>query len=225
MRIITSTANVATGCGGVTSAGRFGGSLAAQLQLLNQPIELNDVLARFNDVCVGPTAAYEIVLSPPRSWSILWGLAESETRDSLDRAHASATEATMKYVEQQLSFTARGPNSVAQLDATGLLWARFDHYADNLARPSRHAHVLIGTRVIGSDRQWGNIDPRQIQANEEAETFEAVFTGRLVGFSQEIVGLRFEHRQPSRPGELPRTEVVGIPDELITKFFGRIGRM
>ncbi|MEC3952575.1 MobF family relaxase [Nocardia sp. CDC153] len=217
--IISNIADPRSPCGGAEEPGHYGGALAASLDLLDRPVTRAEALTFFSQGHSGSRIAYEIVLSPPRSWSIIWGLGDSEVRQSLETSHAAALVYAMAYVEKELSYTRRGRNGIAQIDAS-LLWAQFDHFSDWHERPDRHAHVLISAQVLGSDGQWGQLDVRPLRRNAEAETFQAAFRSSLAQHTRRAVGLRLESRPPFEFGEEPRLEFEGVPDELIMKFFG-----
>lgn len=207
-------------CGGSEYPGRYKGALAAPLGLTHQPVTRTQALAHFGKSRNGLAIAYEVIFSPPHSWSILWGLSEPDTRQSMEAAYSAAMTQTMEYVEEQLSYTRRGRNGTAQIDAS-LLWAQFEHFSDWHERPDRHTHVLIDTKVRGSDGQWGQLDVRPLRGNAEAETFQVVFASSIARHSRETVGLSFENRPPFEPGENARFEVAGVPDTLIVEFFGQ----
>ncbi|BCK53193.1 MobF family relaxase [Nocardia wallacei] len=218
--ISTATTSVFERCMDPSAEGTFRGLLAKERGLAHREVSPWAALEGFRQTPTGTVAAYELVFSPPRSWSIVWGLADRDTDGAnLDRAHAAAVTATMEYVEHEYTYTRRGVNGVRQIDTTGLLWAQFEHFADGLGRPDRHTHAMIGARVVGSDGEWGPLDPRPLLQVEEAGLFDAYYRGRLVGFSREFVGMRFEEREPNHPGDESRLEVVGVPDELIASFF------
>lgn len=217
--ILSNVEDPRTPCGGAEYPGRFDGALAAQLDLTDEPVTRTQALSYFGQSRNGHAIAYEVIFSPPRSWSILWGICEPDVRHSMDTAYAAAITSTMKYIEENISYTRRGRNGVRQIDAD-ILWAQFEHHADPRGRPDRHTHVLIDTKVRGSDEQWGHLDVRPLRYNAEADTFQAIFKSAVTIHSRDIVGLSLEERPPFEVGEKPRLEVAGMPDELITKFFG-----
>lgn len=218
--ILSNVEDPRTPCGGAENPGRFDGALAAQLDLAYEPVTRTQALNNFSQSKKGHTIAYELIFSPPHSWSILWGLSEPDVRDSMDTAYTAAITSTMKYVEENISYTRRGRNGVRQIDAD-ILWAQFEHFSDRHRRPDRHTHVLIDTKVRGSDGQWGHLDVRPLRNNAEANTFQAVFKSAVAIHSRNAVGLSLEERPPFESGEKPRLEVAGVPDELILKFFGK----
>ncbi|MBH0775603.1 MobF family relaxase [Nocardia bovistercoris] len=207
-------------CGGAESPGHYNGALATSLGFAHQTVTRTQALTNFAQTRNGLAIAYEIVFSPPHSWSIMWGLSESDTVQLMEKAYSAAIDRTMKYVEEQLSYTRRGPNGVRQIDAS-LLWAQFEHFSDRRERPDRHTHVVIDTTVRGSDEHWGQLDVRPLRNNAEAGTFQAIFESAIAAHSSQMVGLAFEERAAFEPGEKTRFEVAGVPDELITNFFGR----
>lgn len=129
-------------CGGSEEAGEYGGALAAHLDLTGKAVTRDQALDYFGRRPDSSTIAYELIFSPPRSWSITWALAGPEVIQSLEACFAAAIAQTLDYVEKSLSYTRRGRNGIRQIDAS-ILWARFDHFSDRHERPDRHAHILI----------------------------------------------------------------------------------
>ncbi|QIS15038.1 MobF family relaxase [Nocardia arthritidis] len=209
-----------TPCGGVESPGHYKGALATSLGFADKTVTRTQALAHCAQTRNGLAIAYEIVFSPPHSWSIMWGLSESDTVQLMEKAYVAAIDRTMKYVEEQLSYTRRGLNGIRQIDAS-LSWAQFEHFSDRRERPDRHTHIIIDTTVHGSDGQWSQLDVRPLRSNAEAGTFQAIFESAIAAYSSQMVGLAFEERAAFEPGDKARFEVSGVPDELITNFFGR----
>jgi hypothetical protein len=87
-----------------------------------QPADKEE-LGRFITAASRPTqqavAGFDLVFSPARSVSTLWGLGDNDTRQVIERAHEAAIEDTVKYLETEAIATRAGRNGVAQIDVEG----------------------------------------------------------------------------------------------------------
>jgi conjugative relaxase-like TrwC/TraI family protein len=163
-------------------------------------------------------AGFDLVFTPVKSASLLWGLSSPEVRGQVEDAHHAAVGSALAWVELHASYTRTGHGGVAQVDATGLICAAFDHRESRSGDPDLHTHAAIANKVCGPDGKWRSLDARGlfalgVAASEHYNTrFEDELSRRL--------GVRFEDRADGSPNNRPVREVVGIPREL-TRHFSR----
>ena len=105
-------------------------------------------------------SGFEMVFSPPKSFSVAWGLGDVAMKDRLTAAHDEALAGTLKVMEDQYLRTRAGVAGVAQMSTRGAVAARFDHWNSRALDPHLHSHVLIANRVQGEDGKWRTIDSR-----------------------------------------------------------------
>ena len=59
-------------------------------------------------------AGYDMVFSPSKSISYLWGVSDRKVQEVIEKAQHEAIEDAMKYLENNAVFTRRGKNGSAQ---------------------------------------------------------------------------------------------------------------
>jgi conjugative relaxase-like TrwC/TraI family protein len=164
-------------------------------------------------------AGYDLVFTPVKSASLLWALGGPEVRAQVEAAHHEALGSAMGWLEQHAAFTRAGHAGVAQLDATGLICAAFDHRESRSGDPDLHTHVAVANKVCGTDGKWRSLDARNlyalgVAASERYNTrFEDALARRL--------GVAFAERPGGTRGKRPVREIVGIPEQLIGHFSRR----
>ncbi len=166
-----------------------------------------------------PVAGYDLVFTPVKSASVLWALADPETRQAVEDAHHEAVRNTLGWIEREAAFTRVGHAGIAQIDTTGLVAAAFDHRESRAGDPDLHTHIAVANKVCGVDGKWRSLDARVLHAlgvaaSERYNTrFEDAMARRL--------GVEFEERGDTDPGKRPVREIVGVPRELIAHFSKR----
>ncbi|WP_460819418.1 MobF family relaxase [Nocardioides korecus] len=164
-------------------------------------------------------SGFDLVFTPVKSVSILWGLSSPETRSQVEDAHHAAVASAMNWVQTHAAFTRTGHAGVAQIDATGLICAAFDHRESRAGDPDLHTHVAVANKVCGSDGRWRSLDARGlfglgVAASEHYNT-------RLEDELARRLGVEFQERSGRSRNKRPVREVVGIPQQLITHFSRR----
>jgi len=164
-------------------------------------------------------AGYDLVFTPVKSASLLWALGGPEVRQAVEDAHHEAVASALGWIEQHAAYTRSGHGGAAQIDATGLVCAAFDHRESRSGDPDLHTHVAVANKVCGVDGKWRSLDARilyalGVAASERYNTrFEDAMARRL--------GVVFEERPGGAAGKRPVREIVGVPHELIRHFSRR----
>lgn len=116
----------------------------------------SDVLGRRYDVKDGydKVTGWDLTVSAPKSFSVLWAVAEPEVAKVLDQIHAAALRETIAYLEDHAAFSRTGRGGTAQVDTKGLMIARFEHRTSRAMDPQRHSHLLVSNRVRCTDGVW-----------------------------------------------------------------------
>ncbi|MFG3339500.1 MobF family relaxase [Glycomyces sp. NPDC048151] len=165
-------------------------------------------------------AGYDLVFSPVKSVSILFGIHPDErVRAEVKAAHDAAVASVIAMLEQHAAFTRSGVGGVAQIETTGLIAAAFDHFDSRAGDPDLHTHLAVVNKVQGRDGKWRSLDGSALYALGVAasETYnsaiEAEMTARL--------GVVFADRPgPVRNGR-PVREIVGIDERVVKHFSAR----
>lgn len=165
-----------------------------------------------------PVAGYDLVFTPVKSVSVLWGLGDERTQREIGAAHQAAWHAALAWLETEAAVTRVGAGGVAQVDTRGLVATAFDHIDSRAGDPNLHTHVAISNKVQGLDGKWRSLDGRVVHAlgvaaSERYNTMlEVELTRRL--------GVEFVE-QPTVRDRRPVREIAGIPAALREEFSSR----
>jgi hypothetical protein len=105
-------------------------------------------------------AGYDLVFTPSKSISVLWGLGDPATRVAITQAHTEAWRNTLAWIESEGALTRAGAGGVRQIDTHGLTAVAFDHLDSRTGDPNLHTHVAVSTKVCGVDGGWRALDGR-----------------------------------------------------------------
>ena len=175
---------------------------------------LSDEKRKGREAVVG----WDCVFTPQKSVSILWGLGDDELRRVIWRCHEDAVAEVLERMEDNYALARRGKGGTKLIDAQGLTYAKFQHYDNRTGDMNPHTHVVVSSRVLGSDGKWSSLRAQAlIKATVSLSCeYNAALTGKL----KRELGLRFEERIRTR-GKEPVLEVVGISDDMIKTFSRR----
>jgi len=187
-----------------------------------QPADKEE-LGRFITAATRPTqqavAGFDLVFSPAKSVSVLWGLGDDDTRKVIEKAQESAIADTVLYLEREAIATRAGTNGVAQIDVEGgLIATRFRHYDSRNGDPQLHDHLVVANKVKGSDGKWRTIDSKLLHRQGVAAS--EFYNQRVMENVTDALGLTTELREVT-PGKRPVVEIAGIDDRLTSQFSTR----
>jgi len=120
--------------------------------------ELADALAAEKRTIRHPVAGYDLVFTPQKSVSLLWGLGSDDVRATVARVHEQAVTETLEWVQTEAGKTRRGRNGVRQIDTEGLTIARFNHFDNRTGDPNLHTHAAVSNKVLGADGRWSALE-------------------------------------------------------------------
>ena len=187
-----------------------------------QPADKEE-LGRFITAATRPTqqavAGFDLVFSPAKSVSTLWGLGDNETRKAIEDEHEAAISDTVGYLEREAIATRAGTNGVAQIDVEGgLIATRFRHYDSRNGDPQLHDHLVVANKVKGVDGKWRTIDSKLLHRQGVAAS--EFYNQRVMDRVTDRLGLATELREVT-PGKRPVVEIAGIDDRLTAGFSTR----
>ncbi|HEV2920384.1 MAG TPA: MobF family relaxase, partial [Actinomycetota bacterium] len=105
--------------------------------------------------------AFDVVLRPTKSVSVLYGLGDPATgRAALAAHHAGLAEA-VAYLDEHIG-ARRGHGGVQHVSGQGLLAVGFDHRTSREGDPLLHTHLVVANRVQGPDGRWTALDGRDV---------------------------------------------------------------
>ena len=187
-----------------------------------QPADKEE-LGRFITAATRPTqqavAGFDLVFSPAKSVSTLWGLGDNETRKAIEHAHEAAISDTVGYLEREAIATRAGTNGVAQIDVEGgLIATRFRHYDSRNGDPQLHDHLVVANKVKGIDGKWRTIDSKLLHRQGVAAS--EFYNQRVMDRVSDALDVTTELRQVT-PGKRPVVEIAGVDERLTVAFSSR----
>jgi conjugative relaxase-like TrwC/TraI family protein len=105
--------------------------------------------------------AFDVVLRPTKSVSVLYGLGDSATGRAVLAAHHAGVAEAVGYLDGHLG-TRRGHGGVQHVSGQGLLAVGFDHRTSREGDPLLHTHLVVANRVQGPDGRWTALDGRDL---------------------------------------------------------------
>lgn len=164
-----------------------------------------------------PVAGYDLVFSPTKSVSVLWGLGDDNVRKEVEAAHKAAWQETFDWLQAEAALTRVGAAGVAQVETRGLIAAAFNHHDSRTGDPDLHTHVAVSTKVQTRDGKWLSLDGRVLHALGVAasERYNTTIEHEL----RERLGVRFIDED--RNGKRPVREIEGIAKPVRDAFSSR----
>ncbi len=163
-------------------------------------------------------AGFDLTFSVPKSVSVLWALADEQTRGKIVASHHDAVAHVLAVAERDVVRTRVGHAGLAQVETRGVIAAGFDHYDSRAGDPRLHTHVTVANRVQGPDGRWRTVYSRRLfqAAVALSETYDAVLADNMT----RSLGLGWEWRRRG-PGRNPARELAAVPPELVAEFSKR----
>jgi conjugative relaxase-like TrwC/TraI family protein len=159
-------------------------------------------------------AAFDLTFSAPKSASVLFALAGTETARTVVAAHANAVAGSLSYLEQHgITATRRSGPARVVLPTSGALAGVFTHGVSRNGDPHVHSHVVLTNLVHGDDGRWSACDRRGIGAHRQAAS--ALYESHLRAGLTAALGVRWSGRLAGS------AEVTGIDPELLAAFSSR----
>jgi conjugative relaxase-like TrwC/TraI family protein len=154
--------------------------------------------------------AFDVVLSVPKSVSILHALGSPEASARVERAHGAAVAATVGYLGEAVAASRRQRGDERwEVGVEGLAALCFLHRTSRAADPHLHTHVLVANLALGEDGRWGALDARPLFARQRVvrALFEAHLRHELSACGVELGPMRGDF-----------AEVKGISPEALSAF-------
>jgi conjugative relaxase-like TrwC/TraI family protein len=157
--------------------------------------------------------AFDVVLRPTKSVSLLYGLGDARVTAQVLDAHQRATAEALSYLEDHVG-ARRGHGGCDHVAGNGLLAVGFDHRTSRAGDPLLHTHVIVANRVQGPDGRWTALDGRDLYRHRLAA--DAIYRGAYQRALSRSLGVAW--------GEADRwgnRELIGMPTELLRTFSKR----
>jgi conjugative relaxase-like TrwC/TraI family protein len=154
--------------------------------------------------------AFDVVLRPTKSVSILFGLGDPATGRAVLAAHHAGVQESVAYLDGHLGGR-RGHGGVQHVQGQGLLAVGFDHRTSREGDPLLHTHLVVANRVQGPDGRWTALDGRDLYRHRLAA--DAIYRA---SYQREFVRtLDVEWTAADQHGN---RELRGMPEELVRLF-------
>lgn len=172
---------------------------------------------------------YDVTLDLPKSYSVLFGLADADVAQALEDTYLQAVREGVAALEGWVAYGQRGHHGDGQVAervaSTGLLgWLMVHRTARSVTGqapdPHLHVHVTLMNLVHGTDGKWSAVAGGGRDILRHAHTVDALVKARLRALTAERFGLRWD--RDDRTGEW---EVVGVPAELRGTFSKRANQV
>jgi conjugative relaxase-like TrwC/TraI family protein len=161
--------------------------------------------------------AFDVVLRPTKSVSVLYGLGDPATGRTVLAAHHAGLVEAATYLGEHLG-ARRGHGGVQHVSGQGVLAVGFDHRTSREGDPLLHTHLVIANRVQGPDGRWAALDGRDLYRHRLAA--DAIYRAT---YQRELVRtLGVEWTAADGHGN---RELQGMPEDLIRSFSKRTGQI
>ena len=157
--------------------------------------------------------AFDVVLRPTKSVSILYGLGNSATGRAVLSAHHAGLSEAVGYLDEHLG-ARRGHGGHEHVSGRGLLAVGFDHRTSREGDPLLHTHLVVANRVQGPDGRWTALDGRDLYRHRLAA--DAIYRAT---YQRELVRTLGVEWTPA-DGHGNR-ELAGVPEALVRSFSKR----
>lgn len=196
--------------------------------------EINNALAGEKKETRRAVTGFDCVFTPPKSVSVLWGLADDQLRRAIYECHRDAVRETLRWAEDHFALARRGKDGIRQIDADGLIVAMFEHYDNRTGDPNPHTHCVISTKVSAHDldpsgkpkldkdgnpiKKWSALDARSLFAG--GTSLSCMYNAISADLMKRRIGFEFVAESRGR-GKEPVMEIADVPRELREEFSRR----
>jgi conjugative relaxase-like TrwC/TraI family protein len=161
--------------------------------------------------------AFDVVLRPTKSVSILYGLGDPATGRAVLQAHHAGLAEAVAYLDEELG-ARRGHGGVQHVSGQGVLAVGFDHRTSREGDPLLHTHLVVANRVQGPDGRWTALDGRDLYRHRLAA--DAIYRATYQRELSRTLGVEWTVADTHGNRELQ-----GMPEELIRSFSKRTGQI
>ena len=157
--------------------------------------------------------AFDVVLRPTKSVSILYGLGDPATGQAVLAAHHAGVREAVAYLDEHVG-ARRGHGGVQHVSGQGLLAVGFDHRTSREGDPLLHTHLVVANRVQGPDGRWTALDGRDVYRHRLAADaiYRAIYQRDLV----RTLGVEW-----TAADSHGNRELQGMPEKMLRVFSKR----
>jgi conjugative relaxase-like TrwC/TraI family protein len=161
--------------------------------------------------------AFDVVLRPTKSISILYGLGDPAIGRAVLTAHHAGLAEAVAYLDEHLG-ARRGHAGVQHVSGQGLVAVGFDHRTSREGDPLLHTHLVIANRIQGPDGRWTALDGRDLYRHRLAA--DAIYRATYQRALVRTLGVEW-----TAADAYGNRELQGLPEALICGFSKRTGQI
>jgi conjugative relaxase-like TrwC/TraI family protein len=161
----------------------------------------------------GAVPAFDVVLRPTKSVSVLYGLGDPATARAVLAAHHAGVGEAVAYLDEHIG-TRRGHAGIQHVSGHGLLAVGFDHRTSREGDPLLHTHLVVANRTQGPDGRWTALDGRDLYRHRLAA--DAIYRATYQRQLSRTLGVEWTPADAHGNRELQ-----GMPDDLVRLFSKR----
>lgn len=180
----------------------------------HSPQAQRELVANAKRMARYPVAGYDLVFTPMKSISVLWGIGDEDTRKAIMAAHTQAVDESLQWIEDNAIYTRGGKDGVRKLDCAGMTAAKFVHWDNRAGDPNLHTHCAVLNRVF-SEGKYRTIDGTVLY--RAAVTASEHYNARVKALVEDKLNVSFKQVEKSR-GARKVWEISEVPDTLLRNF-------
>jgi conjugative relaxase-like TrwC/TraI family protein len=161
--------------------------------------------------------AFDVVLRPTKSVSVLYGLGDRATGGAVLAAHHAGLAEAVAYLDEHVG-ARRGHGGVQHVSGRGLLAVGFDHRTSREGDPLLHTHLVVANRIRGPDGRWTALDGRDVYQHRLAA--DAIYRATYQRTLTRTLGVEWTPADAHGNRELQ-----GMPEDLVRGFSKRTGQI
>jgi conjugative relaxase-like TrwC/TraI family protein len=155
--------------------------------------------------------AYDLTLSAPKSFSVLWATSSEEKRQKLETAQELAVKLTLSYIEENLCFV-RTQNGKERASLTAAI---FHHSTSREGDCQSHHHCMLMNFGITESGKSGALNSKKILDN--VHLIGAVFSNAFEAELHKLKLITVEKKLEKGTS----FEIVGVPEPVCEHFSKR----
>jgi conjugative relaxase-like TrwC/TraI family protein len=161
--------------------------------------------------------AFDVVLRPTKSVSVLYGLGDPVTGRVVLAAHHAGVREAVAYLDRHLG-ARRSHGGREHVSGQGVLAVGFDHRTSREGDPLLHTHLVVANRVQGPDGRWTALDGRDLYRHRLAA--DAIYRATYQRELSRTLGVEW-----TAADTCGNRELQGISEDLVRSFSKRSGQI
>jgi conjugative relaxase-like TrwC/TraI family protein len=161
--------------------------------------------------------AFDVVLRPTKSVSVLYNLADAAIGQAVLAAHHAGVAEAVAYSDTHIG-TRRGHGGHEHVSGRGLLAVGFDHRTSREGDPLLHTHLVVANRTQRPDGRWTALDGRDLYRHRLAA--DAIYRSTYQRQLTRTLGVEWTAADAHGNRELQ-----SLPEDLVRLFPKRTGQI